>query len=62
MSAVVPRRLSRAFTSAPASTRSLIAAGFPFRAANITIVSPLGPRSFASAPALSSLSIIGALP
>src|SRR5688572_31390671 len=39
---------------------ALIASGFPLRAAYISIVSPLGPRSFGSAPAFSSVPIIAA--
>src|SRR5215813_9199559 len=62
INAVVPRIVSRALTSAPASSSTLIACGLPLLAANITIVSLLGPFCFASAPALINLSITIALP
>ena len=39
-------RVSFAFTSAPASTSSLIGLGLPFLAANISIVSPFGAALF----------------
>ena len=39
-----------------------MASGFPLRAANITVVSPFGPRALASAPALINRSIIFGLP
>jgi hypothetical protein len=41
---------------------SFTACGLPLRAANITVVSPFGPSSLGSAPALSRRSIIAALP
>ena len=56
----VPMELALALAPLASSTR--IAFGLPLRAANMSVVSPFGPRSLASAPAFTSLSIIGAFP
>src|SRR5215471_8602541 len=56
MSAVSPRRSSRAFTTAPASMSSRTAFGSPVRAAAISTVSPSLITVFASAPAFRRIS------
>ena len=60
--AVVPRRVSFAFTSAPWSSSTLIASTLPVRDATMSGVLPSGSCSLASAPALSSAAMIGASP
>src|SRR5678815_218726 len=63
MSAVVSPQVSFASTLAPASSKTLTASCFPVRDASISAVSPNVLRgAFTSAPALTSRSIIVALP
>ena len=53
---------SMAFTAAPFSIKAAIASGCRDRAAAINTVSPSGPVSFSSAPALSSRRTMAAFP
>ena len=62
INAVVPRKVSFAFTSAPWSSSTLIASTLPVRDATIRGVLPSGRCSLASAPALSSAAMIAASP
>ena len=59
INAVVPRASSFAFTSAPPSSSARTASTCPERAASISGLRPSGSCSLASAPLLSSASIIG---
>ena len=62
MSAVCPRQLSFALTSAPCASSVFTAAGMPVRAAVMSAVSPSDCVAFGLAPAFSSSSSIAALP
>ena len=62
INAVVPRKVSFAFTFAPLSSSTLIASTLPVRAATMRGVLPRGSCSLASAPAFSSAAMIGASP
>ena len=62
ISAVCPRQLSFALTSAPCASSVLTAAGMPVRAAVMSAVSPSDCVAFGFAPAFSSSSRTAALP
>src|SRR5215469_1368240 len=62
MRAVCPCEPSLAFTSAPCSTRTRTASGFPAAAAIIRAVVRCSSAEFGSAPALSSNSVVAGFP